>query len=98
MENKEITVGHSIILECMAGGSPKPKLSWRKNGSPLQTTERHFFTAENQLLIIVNTTISDEGAYECEMSNSEGSVNGISYLTVNPGNFLFSFDHAEENL
>ncbi|XP_011162349.2 leucine-rich repeats and immunoglobulin-like domains protein 3 isoform X2 [Solenopsis invicta] len=84
MENKEIMVGGSIVLECMASGSPRPKLSWRKNGSPLQATERHFFTAEDQLLIIVNTIVSDEGSYECEMSNSLGSVVGASHLTVKP--------------
>ncbi|XP_011630476.1 leucine-rich repeats and immunoglobulin-like domains protein 3 [Pogonomyrmex barbatus] len=84
MENKEIMVGGSIVLECMASGSPRPKLSWRKNGSPLQATERHFFTAENQLLIIVNTIASDAGNYECEMSNSLGSVVGASKLTVKP--------------
>ncbi|XP_024875093.1 leucine-rich repeats and immunoglobulin-like domains protein 3 isoform X1 [Temnothorax curvispinosus] len=84
MENKEITVGGSIVLECMASGSPRPKLLWRKNGSPLQATERHFFTAGDQLLIIVNTIASDEGSYECEMSNSLGSVVGASHLTVKP--------------
>ncbi|KAI4499510.1 hypothetical protein M0802_005406 [Mischocyttarus mexicanus] len=84
MENKEIMIGGSIVLECMASGSPRPKLMWRKNGSPLQITERHFFTAENQLLIIVNTISNDAGSYECEMSNSLGSVVGASHLTVNP--------------
>ncbi|XP_032681212.1 leucine-rich repeats and immunoglobulin-like domains protein 3 [Odontomachus brunneus] len=84
MENKEIMVGDSIVLECMASGSPRPKLTWRKNDSPLQATERHFFTAMDQLLIIVNTIASDAGSYECEMSNSLGSVVGASHLTVNP--------------
>ncbi|XP_017796550.1 PREDICTED: leucine-rich repeats and immunoglobulin-like domains protein 3 isoform X3 [Habropoda laboriosa] len=84
MENKEITVGGSIVLECMASGTPRPKLSWRKNGNPLQATERHFFTAEDQLLIIVDTKVGDAGSYECEMSNSLGSVVGASHLTVKP--------------
>ncbi|XP_076760869.1 leucine-rich repeats and immunoglobulin-like domains protein 3 isoform X2 [Xylocopa sonorina] len=84
MENKEVTVGSSIVLECMASGTPRPKLSWRKNGDPLQETERHFFTAEDQLLIIVDTKISDAGSYQCEMSNSLGSVVGASHLTVKP--------------
>ncbi|XP_066589218.1 leucine-rich repeats and immunoglobulin-like domains protein 3 [Prorops nasuta] len=92
MENKEITVGGSIVLECMAGGSPKPKLSWRKDGSPLQATERHFFTAEDQLLIIVNTILSDAGSYECEMTNSQGTVVDASNLTVNPGKYFFVID------
>ncbi|XP_043519975.1 leucine-rich repeats and immunoglobulin-like domains protein 3 isoform X2 [Frieseomelitta varia] len=84
MENKQVTVGGSIVLECMASGMPRPKLSWRKNGDALQATERHFFTAEDQLLIIVDTKISDAGSYECEMSNSLGSVVGESHLTVKP--------------
>ncbi|XP_012280255.1 leucine-rich repeats and immunoglobulin-like domains protein 3 [Orussus abietinus] len=84
MENKEIMAGSSIVLECMASGSPRPKLSWRKNGSPLQATERHFFTAEDQLLIIVDTVASDAGSYECEMNNSLGSVVGASHLTIYP--------------
>lgn len=86
MENKETMVGGSIVLECMASGSPRPRLTWRKNGSPLQPTERHFLTAENQLLIIVNTLTSDAGIYECEMTNSLGTAIGTSDLTVNPGN------------
>lgn len=90
MENKEVTVGGSIVLECMASGMPRPKLSWRKNGNPLLATERHFFTAEDQLLIIVDTRISDAGSYECEMSNSLGSVVGASHLTVKPGKMFFS--------
>lgn len=84
MENKEIIAGGSIVLECMASGSPRPKLSWRKNGSPLQITERHFFTAEDQLLIIVDTIPSDAGSYECEMSNSFGKAEGASLLTIKP--------------
>ncbi|XP_020290650.1 leucine-rich repeats and immunoglobulin-like domains protein 3 isoform X2 [Pseudomyrmex gracilis] len=84
MKNKEITVGGSIVLECMANGTPRPKLSWRKNGNPLQLTNRHFFTADNQLLIIVNAIFTDAGNYECEMSNSLGTVVGSSHLTVNP--------------
>ncbi|XP_001602155.3 leucine-rich repeats and immunoglobulin-like domains protein 3 [Nasonia vitripennis] len=82
MENKEVIAGGSIVMECMASGSPRPQLSWRKNGSPLQATERHFFTAENQLLIIVNTVPSDAGTYECEMINSLGNETGASLLTI----------------
>ncbi|XP_014203572.1 leucine-rich repeats and immunoglobulin-like domains protein 3 isoform X2 [Copidosoma floridanum] len=82
MVNKEAVVGASAVLQCMASGSPKPQLFWQKNGSPLQTTERHFLTAENQLLIIVGVVPTDAGNYECEISNSLGSVKGISRLCI----------------
>ena len=84
MENKEITAGESTVLECMSAGSPKPKLSWTKDGEELIATQRHFFTAENQLLIIVNTALSDAGNYQCEMSNTLGTERGSSRLTIIP--------------
>lgn len=85
MENKEIIAGNPIVLECMASGSPKPTLTWLKDGGPLRATERHFFTAEDQLMIIVGTTLSDAGRYECYMNNSLGFTSGFSELTVIPG-------------
>ena len=85
MENKEIMAGEPIVLECMASGSPKPKLSWKKDGKELVITERHFFTADDQLLVIVDTDISDAGTYECQISNSLGTEQGFSQLSVIPG-------------
>lgn len=84
MENKEITAGEPIVLECMASGSPKPTLTWLKDGGPLKATDRHFFTAEDQLMIIMDTTLSDAGTYECLMNNSLGSEHGTSELLVIP--------------
>ena len=92
MENKEIIAGEPIVLECMASGSPKPKLTWRKDGKDLVITERHFFTADDQLLVIVYTDLSDAGAYECQMSNSLGTEHGISQLSVIPGERVVDFD------
>lgn len=85
MENKEITAGEPIVLECMAGGSPRPTLTWLKDGGPLKATERHFFTAEDQLMVIVGTTLSDAGRYECLMNNSLGTERGYSELSIIPG-------------
>ncbi|KDR15620.1 hypothetical protein L798_09433, partial [Zootermopsis nevadensis] len=84
MENKEIIAGEPIVLECMASGSPKPRLTWRKDGRDLIVTERHFFTADDQLLVIVDTDLSDAGSYECEMSNTLGKEQGFSQLSVIP--------------
>ncbi|KFM73600.1 Leucine-rich repeats and immunoglobulin-like domains protein 3, partial [Stegodyphus mimosarum] len=86
MEDKETRAGETTVLECMAAGSPKPKLTWTKDGGPLYVTERHFFTAENQLLIIVQSQISDSGTYSCEMSNTVGTKRGSSHLKVSPVN------------
>ncbi|KAG8439728.1 hypothetical protein GDO86_005775 [Hymenochirus boettgeri] len=76
--------GETTVLQCIAGGSPAPKLNWTKDDSPLVVTERHFFAAGNQHLIIVDTNIADAGKYTCEMSNILGTERGNIHLSVVP--------------
>ena len=75
--------GTTAVLECLASGSPKPRLEWKKDGEPLVVSNRHFFTADNQLLIIVQTRPSDTGKYTCVMTNTLGTDRGTSNLKVN---------------
>lgn len=95
MSDKESRVGETAVLECLASGSPKPKLTWVKDGGPLQVTERHFFTAGSQILIIVNSQISDSGHYMCEMSNTLGTERGSSHLKILPA--LLNDDGLDED-
>ena len=82
MENKTVISGENAVLECQASGAPRPNLVWSKNGGQLVATERHFFTADNQLLIIVKVEPEDVGQYQCSMHNSLGTVSGSSFLTI----------------
>lgn len=84
MENKEVNCGKTAVIECMASGSPKPQIGWLKNDMPIDATERHFFAADDQLLIIVGTEISDSGTYKCQMENELGLEYGHMQLKVKP--------------
>lgn len=95
MKNKEIMAGESVVLKCMAGGVPKPTINWLKNGEPITATDRHFFTAEEQLMIIVDTDLSDAGTYQCRLNNSLGVSDGYSQLIVKPGGLIFEFVSCE---
>ncbi|WAR25980.1 LRIG3-like protein [Mya arenaria] len=88
MEEKETREGETSVMECLAQGSPQPTLTWYHKGQPLVPSQRHFFTAENQLLIIVETKTSDAGEYTCEMSNTLGTIRGTSTLTVVTGSVM----------
>ena len=77
MSDKMVKNGDTAVLECQASGSPQPQLVWTKDSNPLFATERHFFTADNQLLIIVNVDPSDAGQYKCQMQNQLGTVRNI---------------------
>ena len=72
------------MLQCIAGGSPPPRLNWTKDDAPLLVTERHFFAAANQLLIVVDAAEGDAGRYTCEMSNALGTERGDVRLAVLP--------------
>ncbi|CAG5115947.1 unnamed protein product, partial [Candidula unifasciata] len=74
--------GETTVLQCMASGSPQPKLTWLKDDKELVMTPRHFFTADNQILVIVDTQWSDAGTYACRMSNSLGTAKGTTELLV----------------
>ncbi|MEQ2161878.1 hypothetical protein GOODEAATRI_014136 [Goodea atripinnis] len=82
--DRTVAKGETAVLQCIAGGSPSPRLNWTKDDSPLVVTERHFFAAANQLLIIVDAAEADVGKYTCEMSNALGTERGNVRLVVLP--------------
>ncbi|XP_062914563.1 leucine-rich repeats and immunoglobulin-like domains protein 3 [Mobula hypostoma] len=82
--DETVANGETAVLQCIAAGSPPPKLNWTKDDSPLSVTERHFFAAGNQLLIIVDSNLGDAGKYTCEMSNTLGTERGHIRLNVIP--------------
>ncbi|XP_044303316.1 leucine-rich repeats and immunoglobulin-like domains protein 2 isoform X1 [Varanus komodoensis] len=82
LEDRTVAQGETAVLQCIASGSPPPRLNWTKDDGPLTVTERHFFAAANQLLIIVDAGLEDAGKYTCIMSNTLGTVRGHIYLYV----------------
>nr|XP_050027709.1 leucine-rich repeats and immunoglobulin-like domains protein 3 [Dermacentor andersoni] len=84
MRSKLVAAGDTAVLECLSSGSPKPRLTWLKDGAPLVATERHFLVAEAQLLVITDSRTTDSGQYACEMTNTLGIERGLSLLKVVP--------------
>ncbi|TVK90467.1 Leucine-rich repeats and immunoglobulin-like domains protein 2 [Bagarius yarrelli] len=82
LEDRTVARGETAVLQCIARGSPAPRLNWTKDDGPLLLTERHFFAAANQLLIIVDARSADAGKYTCSMSNTLGTERGHIYLSV----------------
>ncbi|KAL1492673.1 hypothetical protein ABEB36_010897 [Hypothenemus hampei] len=83
-EDRELAAGELIVLQCMAQGVPKPTVTWFKDGELIVPTERHFFTAENQMMIILDSVHNDSGIYECHLNNSRGSDIGRSSVVIKP--------------
>ena len=85
MQNEVTHEGQTAVLECMSAGSPEPSITWeRESGVELIDTPRHFYAANGQLLVIVETHVDDAGLYTCIMTNTLGAERGTASLTVIP--------------
>jgi len=63
-------------LFCEAEGNPKPLVTWRKSGSVLQSS------IGKTELIIQDASENDAGIYECEVSNSVGTITYTVEVTI----------------
>ncbi|KAH6928692.1 hypothetical protein HPB50_018635 [Hyalomma asiaticum] len=74
-----VNIGDRAIFECLASGSPAPKISWRKEGSVI-----NLISSSNGSLLIDDVSIDDAGQYICEADN--GIVPTVTHgftVTVN---------------
>uniref|UniRef100_A0A8D2LBZ0 Leucine rich repeats and immunoglobulin like domains 1 n=1 Tax=Varanus komodoensis TaxID=61221 RepID=A0A8D2LBZ0_VARKO len=84
LEDRVVSVGETVVLQCKATGSPPPRINWLKGDQSLVVTDRHHFTPGNQLLIVRNVVVEDAGKYTCEISNTVGTERAHSHVSVLP--------------
>ena len=65
-----------MYLVCEAEGYPTPNVTWKKNNMVLQTR------INKTDFIIDDTSEKEAGIYECEASNSVGTVSYIVEVTI----------------
>lgn len=82
LQDRVARVGESIVLECQGTGQPTPRLSWIKNGVPLQEGDRYVLVQESQYLLILDIQVDDAGTYICELTNILGTIRGPVKLSV----------------
>lgn len=63
-EDTVAIVGSTVVLECIANGSPKPRVTWLKNGSPVSFGSDYFVLGESNLMI-KSVTAAHAGNYTC---------------------------------
>lgn len=81
-QNTEVLIGESVTLECGVSGHPHPRISWTLGtGSPLPQDSRFAITSSGGLFI-QNVSFSDQGQYNCNASNTEGSIQATARIIV----------------
>ncbi|XP_044255166.1 interference hedgehog-like isoform X3 [Tribolium madens] len=73
-----VTKGDKVLLECSAVGNPIPQVVWRKTTGIIPEGRSELIAGG---LIIKNISESDDGIYECTLSNSLGKI--VHSITLN---------------
>ncbi|XP_076334249.1 fibroblast growth factor receptor 2-like isoform X2 [Tachypleus tridentatus] len=69
-----VPVGQSTVLNCSAGGFPEPSVEWFKNSHPLEESSKKI-KRDKWTIKIKKIVLSDNGKYECIVSNIHGRIN-----------------------
>ncbi|XP_031719721.1 obscurin [Anarrhichthys ocellatus] len=91
-------IGQTIKLTCKVTGSPKPLVSWLKDGLPLEDDPCHIITADRSgicSLILDSMTAEDSGQYACYATSSMGSAGTLAKVVVRaPPRFVSRLESA----
>uniref|UniRef100_A0A8C3XUU2 Hemicentin-2 n=3 Tax=Chelydra serpentina TaxID=8475 RepID=A0A8C3XUU2_CHESE len=81
---KKISVAKAgeITLECEAGGSPRPTVTWMKDGQPVVNEEALLLKDQGWKLHIQRAQVTHAGRYTCLAANAVGQVERTFDLAV----------------
>ncbi|TMS20257.1 Hemicentin-1, partial [Larimichthys crocea] len=78
----DVILNNPITLPCRATGSPRPTITWQKEGINIPTTGGSFTVLPNGSLQISKASVSDFGTYICVAQNPAGTALGKTKLRV----------------
>ena len=85
-QNRQVTIGSTVELECKAKGPPNLVISWQLNGvsnfPAIQEKRWHVEPAAHSVTFISDVQKVDEGIYSCIATNKDGSVTSSATVTV----------------
>lgn len=94
--NQTLPINSMAYLICEATGTPKPMISWYKEGDPVTPSHRINMTNPSQVEVY-NLEKDDSGPYTCVASSRGGKATWTGYLLVeNPKNPNINFFKAPE--
>ncbi|XP_053118296.1 obscurin isoform X21 [Hemicordylus capensis] len=91
-------LGETVKLACRVTGTPKPNVSWYKDGRPVEIDPHHIIIEDPDgscTLILDNLTGVDSGQYMCYASSPAGNASTLGKILVQvPPRFVNKVKHA----
>lgn len=80
--------GANVALQCAAEGTPRPAVTWLKDGRPITGQRSAKVLNEGRLLQIKDAKVSDTGRYTCIAVNVAGQADSKHDVSVYGMNHL----------
>ncbi|XP_051840318.1 roundabout homolog 1 isoform X4 [Antechinus flavipes] len=80
--NQTVAVDGTLVLNCVATGSPVPTVLWRKDGILISTQDSRIKQLETGALQIRYAKLGDTGRYTCVASTPSGEATWSAYVEV----------------
>nr|XP_028607457.1 LOW QUALITY PROTEIN: obscurin [Podarcis muralis] len=91
-------LGETVKLACRVTGTPKPGVSWYKDGKPVEVDPHHIIIEDPDgscTLILDNLTGVDSGQYMCFAASPAGNASTLGKILVQvPPRFVNKVKHA----
>ncbi|KAG7225783.1 hypothetical protein INR49_014434 [Caranx melampygus] len=81
LTNQDVNSSSTLMLACIALGVPRPNITWFKDNVRVEEGPGITMGADG-VLTIERVKKDDEGLYECQASNVEGTVKTSAVVTV----------------
>ncbi|KAI1891477.1 hypothetical protein AGOR_G00144220 [Albula goreensis] len=78
----DVILNNPVTLPCQATGTPRPTITWQKEGINILTTGGAFTILPNGGLQISRAKVDDSGTYMCVAQNPAGTALGKTKLKV----------------
>ncbi|XP_066569261.1 hemicentin-1 isoform X1 [Amia ocellicauda] len=83
-EEMSVPAGEELTLKCLAMGTPKPQLTWRKDGAPLDPSDTSHLqvSPDGGTVRILRLRPADSGTYSCLAESPAGRESKVYTLSV----------------
>ncbi|XP_059189715.1 neural cell adhesion molecule L1-like protein [Centropristis striata] len=89
-------IGTDVYIKCSVSGTPPPVITWRRNGEFFRDDPQSNREVLDDIVVLHNARTEDSGVYQCEASNSHGTIMANSNIMVmNMAPRILTREHQE---
>lgn len=95
-QNQLTVIGTDVHIDCSVSGKPPPHITWRRNGELFRDDPGSNRRVLDDTVVLHNARPEDSAVYQCEASNSHGSLlANINIMVTNVAPWILTRDYQE---